>query len=300
MSLLIEVPYAGAANDYLYARICARRAELASGGLFRKSGSNEPRQALMAEYRWVYRQANAKLRNKLLPIFEYCELRLLVMALRYLAAGEREALSGQLQQSLLQEKVIRVVETAEQPVEALRCLQREYAEEYPFFDRLPTRYLRQGPGGLEQELIGGYLQQSCRSCRDQAVKRFLLYLLDMRNLQALRKHLRWQVPVTPPLLEGGSLEPGLLQKIWQQRDAAALLTLMRRYARQRQLPLEDADEEYLLQGLTDRLRQAGREPLQLGVVIDYLWRCWLAAREQGVRIFEEQTSVTPQAAEVQG
>jgi len=300
MGLLIDIPYEGATNDYLYARIRSRRAALKEGGWLVRAESGRPQQALLAEYRWLYRQAGTSLRKQLLPIFEYYELRLLVVALRYLEAGARSELRRQLQESLFHAKVIGIVESADQVVIALGQLQQEFAPEYPFCDRLVASYLRQGPGGLEQTIIGGHLQHAVHSSRPGAVKRFLRYLLDMRNLQALQKHLHWRVPVDPPLLPGGSLEMITLEKIWGDQDSAALGSLQQRLSQQKDLPVNVASEDYLLQGLTTKLHKEGREPLQVGVVIDYLWRCQLAAREQGLRLHRENPFAERPLAEVSG
>jgi hypothetical protein len=42
-------------------------------------------------------------------------------------------------------------------------------------------------------------------------------------------------------------------------------------------------ERQLLGGLTLRLRRAGRDPLGLGVIIDTVWRCQIAARNRALR-----------------
>ena len=42
-------------------------------------------------------------------------------------------------------------------------------------------------------------------------------------------------------------------------------------------------EQTLLQGLTRHLRRAGRDPLGLGVIIEYLWRVELAMHNQLLR-----------------
>ncbi len=298
MSLLLEIPYAGASCDYLYARIRCRRADLSTGGLLRRARTGNPQQALLAEYHWLYRQLDRRLRRRLLPIFEYFELRLLVVALRFLAAGDHSSLKTQLQKSLFQTKVRSILQTAEQVAAGISGLEQLLVETYPVFRNLTEVYLRQGPGGFEQALLGGHLQDALKRCKSCQVRRFLLYLLDMRNLQAVQKHLRWQVPLKPPLLAGGSLDLIKCEKIWKSGDHAALHLLMQKFTRQSTRPADQSIEDYLLQGLTTRLQREGREPLQLGLVIDYLWRCQLAAREQGLQLFAEGSSAGKTAGTV--
>lgn len=282
MKLLIEIPYAGASCDYLYARIRCRRASLAGGGLLR-GVNKDPQQALLAEYRWVYRQLDAGLRRKLLPVFEYFELRLLVIALRCLAAGERATLQRQLEQSLFRPEVVSSVTQASRVIDAISRLEQLFGEDYSAFSGLEKCYLRQGPGGLEQQLIGGQLNASLEQAKEPKVREFLRFLLDMRNLLALHKHLRWQLPLAPPLLAGGTLDLAMLEKIWQQGERRGLRSQLQLFARQ-PLPPEGAGiEEYLHRALTDRLRSKGRDPLQLWLLIDYLWRCQETAREHGLQ-----------------
>ena len=297
MQLLIEIPYVGAPCDYLFFRICCRRSELATGGLLNRATSSDPHQALRAEYRWVYHQMGQRLRRKFLPIFEYFELRLLVVALRYLAAGERAAVTAQLRQSLFAGKLCEIIETSEQINSAIEHLEKSFGTAYPAFKNVHKAYLRQGPGGMEQALIGGYLQDAVQRTRNLEVKQFLRYLLDMRNLQALQKHLQWQVPFAPPLLVGGTVEPAVLEKLWGSQDLNPLLELMQKFTRQATRPKPENTEDYLLQGLTIRCQREGREPLQLGVVIDYLWRCQLMARKHGLHFHREGAATESQLAE---
>jgi vacuolar-type H+-ATPase subunit C/Vma6 len=285
MGLLVEIPYAGASCDYLYARIRCRRASLDASGLSFRTTRGDPQQALLAEYRWVYRQLEQRLRRKLLPVFEFFELRLLVISLRYLAAGNRSAMIDQLKQSLFQANVLSSLQSSDNVAAVLSRLEQLLGEAYPVFQDLTETYLRQGPGGLEQALSGGYLQAAVARSRAPQVRQFLLYLLDMRNLQALQKHLRWQVPLPPPLMSGGSIDIAEYEKIWAQQDQAALLELLKNFTRQSGITDESDVEDILLQELTDRLQRAGRDPLQMGLIIDYLWRCQQSAREQGVQLF---------------
>jgi len=281
MKLLYEIAAPGAPSDYLYARIRSRRAELDVREKSRWGRSADPRADLRLEYKWVYEEMNQQLRNRLLPVFEYFELKTLIIALRYMAAGDPSSMFAQLQLSLLQPQIIKVLRETKQVALLTAALERFLAEEYPYFSDLTKTYLREGPGGLEQVLVGRCLQQGIARSRSRQVREFLRYLLDMRNLQAMYKHLRWQVPVTPPILSGGGLSPAACEKVWAEKNLTSLLELIRKQAKLVDSPSEDGVEDYLLRGLSARLRRGGRDPLQLGVVIDYLWRCQLETRTRG-------------------
>ena len=284
MKLLREIDTIGAPPDYLFARIRCRRAALDTSGQRSWRGPADPRQALRAEYVWIYRQLDRRLRRKILPFFEYVELRSLVIALRYLAAGEQAALQRQLDFSLLDQQLQSLLLGAERVAPVTSALERLLAAEYPFFVGLAEIYLRQGPGGLEQALLGGCLQQAVGRCRGRLLHQLMSYLRDMRNLLAVYKHLHWQVPSAPPLLAGGELDLSRCEKICATGDLAGLLELMKKFAGQPGNPEAVGVEAFLMQGLTNRLRRAGRDPLQPGLVLDYLWRCQLAARNRGLRL----------------
>ncbi|MDT8419613.1 MAG: hypothetical protein RQ754_04225 [Desulfuromonadales bacterium] len=239
---------------------------------------------------------NQRLRNRLLPVFEYFELRTLVIALRYLAAGDFSSMSAQLHLSLLHPQIIKLLRETKQVALLTAALERSLAEDYPYFNDLTATYLRQGPGGLEQVLVGCCLQHGIARSRSRQVWEFLRYLLDMRNLQALYKHIRWQVPVAPPILSGGEFLPERYEKIWQEKNLTDLLELIRKRAKRVDGPGEEGVEDYLLRGLSARLSRDGRDPLQLGLVIDYLWRCQLEARTRGLELAGAEQFATGEAA----
>jgi len=298
MKLLRNIDTAGAPDEYLFSRIRCRRAALDTSGRGSWSGPAEPRQALRAEYHWVYAQLNRRTRQKLLPLFEYVELRTLVIALRYLAAEEHSAKRAQLQLSLLQPQLLKLLLESEQMTTVVSTLELLLVAEYPFFAGLLETYLRQGPGGLEQALLGGCLQQGVKSSSNRQVRALLVYLLDMRNLLAVYKHLHWQIPSLPPLLTDGELDPSLLEGLFRAGDRSGMLKLMAKRAGQTGNPEAIGVEDFLLQGLAARLRHAGRDPLQLGLLLDYLWRCQLTARNRGLRLNDLTVPKRPQRAEV--
>ncbi len=288
MKLLREITAAGAANDYLFARIRCRRAALDLSGAKPWGGGGEPQELLRREYLWVYRRMNARLRRQLLPVFEAAELRTLVLCLRYLAAEDYSAIGSLLKLSLLHPLLQRELRGAKRVTPLVATLERLLAEQQPEFRGLSETYLRQGPGGLEQALIGGHLQRSLNCCRLTVLKEFLRYLLDSRNLLAIYKHLRWQVPSGPPLLAGGDLSLAVCEKLWRAKDLNGLLSLIKKFSGQTGDPEQFGVEDFIFQGLSQRMHRAGRDPLQPGLVIDYLWRCQQATRKRGLRMEQDR------------
>ncbi len=284
MKLLLDITRVGAPDDYLYARIRCRRALLDLSGRQAWRDGGDPRELLKREYGWVYRQMNARLRRQLLPIFEIAELRTLVLCLRNLIAENRAAINDLLQHSLLHPLLRRELLNAERATPLVARLEQLLADDRPLFRGVAEIYLRQGPGGLEQRLLGGHLQQALERSRLPVVKDVLRYLLDTRNLLAIYKHLRWQIPLAPPLLAGGSLTPAQCERLWQTQDMPRLLTFLQNYTGLPEDPEQAGVEDFLFQGLSLKLKRAGRDPLQPGLVVDYLWRSQQAARQRGLHL----------------
>jgi vacuolar-type H+-ATPase subunit C/Vma6 len=117
----------------------------------------------------------------------------------------------------------------------------------------------------------------------------LRYLIDMRNCLMLSKLWRWQVSQPPPLTVGGDIDPTRLQRIWASQDNDRLVRLTERLAGG---PIKSGEmtgggtigmEQSLLHGLTRLLRRAGRDPLGLAVIIEYLWRAEIAVHNKLLR-----------------
>ena len=231
---------------------------------------------------WVYRRLNKRLRRQLGPFLDLLAMRSLVLALRYLLADEVPPASV-LQKALLAKSFqdLMIASDAEGTVARLEAA---LAEDYPFVGGLAACWRSQGPGGVEQQLTGGILQHGlCRSGQG-IVHTTLGYLVDMRNCLVVKKYWRWQVSQAPRLISGGTLPVEVLERIWATRDEDRLAEQVKTLAGGTTRSLEAIHlEQDLINGLTRLLRQAGRDPLGLGVVIEYLWKMQLAAHNQVLR-----------------
>lgn len=297
MELLRSIRPAETSADYLYARIRSRRARLLVGNLDERSVAARSRQTLRDEYHWVYTRLNRRLHDQLLPVFEYEELRTVILALRYLAAGDRSALQEVLSGSLLNRSLCRVLTDAPRVATAVAALERLLADVNPFCQGLTEVYLKQGPGGLEQAMNSGYLQQAVGKAGSQVVKMYFRYLVDLRNLLALFKHLHWQLPLPPPLIEGGEIDLSKFNRIWSGQNLAGVSELTRVLTGLDGDPFKAGIEETLCRGLEGRLRWAGRDPLQIGVLLDHLWRCRMNARQSGLSSIHNRTGEAHQELE---
>jgi len=89
--------------------------------------------------------------------------------------------------------------------------------------------------------------------------------------------------VAPRLLPGGDWPTAALNRAWVAGDTAMVGRQAACLAGAKVTDFEPrAAERQLLSGLTLRLQRAGRDPLGVGVIIDALWRCQVAARNHAL------------------
>jgi vacuolar-type H+-ATPase subunit C/Vma6 len=76
----------------------------------------------------------------------------------------------------------------------------------------------------------------------------------------------------------GSVPVKQLSQIQQQRDLMAFGELVQQYTGVKGELLDPSQVEHALyKGTTEYLKKAGRDPLGVGPVLDYLWRCSMEA-----------------------
>ena len=232
---------------------------------------------------WVYKRLNHHLRKRLEPFLDLLAMRSLILALRYTLAGESPP-GAVLNHSLLAGPLKQLVIMKEEAEAIIAQLEAALAKDYSFVTGLTSTYRNQGPGGVELQLADGILQHGLTNTGNNILKGTLRYLVDMRNCLMINKLWRWQVNQPPPLTAGGSFATSSLQRIWATHDREGLVRLAGRLAGK---PLTSTEatrmEQCLLGGLTRFLRWAGRDPLGLAVVIEYLWLAQLDVHNQVLR-----------------
>jgi hypothetical protein len=278
MKLLTPTQPAELPREALLARLRCRRAAIDL------RAANHAAEAASADVvLWVYRRLNRRLRTRLEPFLDLLAMRSLILALRYTLAGETPP-AAVLNHSLLAGSLKRLVTMTEESEATIAQLEAVLAKDYPFVTGLTATYRRQGPGGVEQQLADGILQHGLARSDNDLLEATLRYLVDMRNCLMINKLWRWQVGKTPPLAPGGRYAISSLQRIWATRDSDRLAGVVTRLAGK---PLTSTDvvgmEQCLLSGLTRLLRLAGRDPLGLAVIIEYLWLAQLAVHNQVLR-----------------
>jgi hypothetical protein len=276
MKLLTQIQPAELPTEALLARLRCRRAgiDLLSEGTGRAASDAAA---------WVYRRLNRRLRKDLTPFLDLLATRSLILALRYTLAGETLP-AAMLRHSLLAKPIQEIIATKEAAETTVARLEAVLCKDYPFVVGLTATYRNQGPGGVEQQLADGILQHGLGCSGNKKLKETLSYLVDMRNCLMIHKLWRWQVNLAPPLTAGGRIAETTLRRICAAHDSDRLAALVVRLAGR---PVTSARtvalEQCLLQGMTRLLHSAGRDPLGLGVIIEYLWLTQLAIHNQVLR-----------------
>jgi len=271
-----------ASRDFLFVRLRCRRAGLRQEGL-PVARDGDLWSAWRSELTWIYDRLPGSLRGALQPVFVLEELRQLLLALRFLAAGERDVFARLCSSSLFAEQIRNGLLQGGDLQQALSFLERQAGTLNGMFAGAWQRYLDDGPGGLEQQLQGRFLQWGRYASRQPAVRAYFTYLIDMRNLLGVFKHLRWQVAAVPDWLEGGRIAKNRVMLVWQQKDLTRLAELAQWLAGTSE-PLAADLEEQLWRGLNLKMRCFGRDPLQPGLLLDYLV-CWqLAVRARAAEL----------------
>ena len=276
MQLLAMTQPAELPADALLARLRSRRSaiDLASD----RTGGTPPEEVI----EWVYRRLNRQLRKRLGPFLDLLAMRYLILALRYLLAEEDPPVS--VWQNELLAKPLKQLMMAPDSAITVARLEAALVGDYPFVEGLTVTWHSQGPGGVEQQLAGGILRYGLNRSASGIVRRTLSYLIDMRNCLVVKKFWRWQVSQAPLLTDGGTISVDHLSRIWTTRDGDRLAALVGKLAGTRNRSEKAVNmEQDLINGLTRLLRRSGRDPLGLGVVIEYLWKTQLAAHNRLLR-----------------
>ncbi len=276
MKLLTPTQPAELPEEALLARVRCRRAAL-------DLRAAQPIETATEAFSWVYQRLNRRLRRRLEPFFDLLAMRSLILALRYTLSGEAPP-QAILHSTLLGEAWQNLVAGPGEAEVKIARLEEALVQDYPFAAGLALAYRRQGPGGVEQQLADGILQHGLVRAGNESLKKTLRYLVDMRNVLMIGKLWHWQVSQPPPLTRGGTITTASLQHIWAAHDSGRLTRIAEQLAgKPVASPGPVAMEQCLLNGLTRQMRRSGRDPLGMGVIIEYLWRIQLAVHNQVLR-----------------
>jgi ATP synthase (C/AC39) subunit len=285
--------------DYLAARVRGRRRYLVADwesilsapspfeavpatpgrGALTAGGEERVWSGLLHEWCWVYGQMNGRVRKTFAPVYRWLELRTLILCLRNRMAGEAAKVEALLATSLLAERLKRGVREEE--------LSRVLGTAGELLAsrggrRVRAAYGSEGMAGGERELVTLCLEGAVAGRLHPAVGEFCRYLIDRQNLMTLYKGLRWRTAVSLPFVAGGTFRTSALEEVRTKEDTGSLAALIRRRSGMEPPLTASGVEKTLVDGLSRLLRRRARGGDGVGLVLDYLWRCYTEARNLGV------------------
>lgn len=212
LGMLAEVLPHNYPTDYLLARLRVRAENRAAagetGGGPRPGAAGDDSQIwdhLRQERCWLYSQLNTDLHRILAPLFAYLETGTVALVLRFLAAGRPEDASLVLEGSLLGSELKAVLRTQDSVPGLLARLEHFFRRQGTGMKGLRAGFEENGLAGSEEQIRAKILSVCLERSRHPTITSFLRDLVDMRNLLALARRLRWQESSGPAFLEGGRL-----------------------------------------------------------------------------------------------
>jgi vacuolar-type H+-ATPase subunit C/Vma6 len=241
---------------------------------------------LMKEYRWVYGQMNGRLRELFGLFFLYAELRTICICLRQMKDRKSARLEELFSESLLSNEVRKVSLSSPDTATAVAGISRIFSRLSPAFADLPRHFAEGGLRGFERRLTDHLLEYAAQQKLHPLIKTFMVRMIDARNLIRLAVSVLQETVNTPDFIAFGSLPKEKLARIQQQRDLLAAAALVRQYAGVK-IELRDPSqvEHALYRATTQYLKQEGRDPLGVGTILDYLWRCSMEAMNLSILFY---------------
>jgi vacuolar-type H+-ATPase subunit C/Vma6 len=287
MELLLGIKDRGYPSEYLVSRIRGKRAGLISDwsplyfngtpteflassqyrGFVTDRSPEGVWRDLRREYRRIYSLMNKKLRNIFRPFFLYSELRTILISLRHIEGKKGERNDDILLSSLLSAEIKKVLRESGDVATAVREIERCFLSLSAGFAGIAGIYAGEGLKGFEKEFTSRYLLLTAKGKLHPLMKEFFVRIIDARNIISLDKYIRLTSKTAPSLIPCGSINGPAFAGIIAKKDLAALIRLAGTTD-------EGAGriEQALYRKITGFLRKAGRDPLGIGPILDYLWR----------------------------
>jgi hypothetical protein len=298
MELLLELEDRGYPTLYLLSRIRGRRAMLlrdwnallfdaaplevlvssrSRGGVVEASPDAVWRR-LLKEYRWVYGQMNGRLRELFSLFFLYAELRTICICLRQMKDRKSARMEELFGESLLSNEMREVCISSPDSTTAIAAISRIFSRLSLKFSDLPRYFADEGLRGAERRLTDLFLEYAAQQRLHPLIKKFMIRMIDARNLIRLAVSVLRETVSKPEFIPCGSVPQKQLIQIQQRKDLIEVDTLVRQYTGVK-VELQDPSqvEHALYRATTQFLKKAGRDPLDVGTILDYLWRCSMEA-----------------------
>ena len=270
IDLLQKPVTAGYPADFVFARLRGKRQHL-------MAEQRDSWERLQKDYRWAYSALPAAMRKMFAPCFLLVELRSLQMIFRFVAGQNRSRLENLATWSLLDRQLLRAIIQCRVIEDLLVVLGSRFDAMLPDGKTIQAIYNRAGQRQVEETLVDSVLQGFSIRRQKPEIAEFVDNQIDLRNLLTAARCLRWQLE-EPVLLSGGG-------EISQQLREAADRDLLEETVQK--LAGGAANDVAMLEAgflgrMTRRIEVSARDPLGRGLILDYLWRRYLAFRRSGM------------------
>jgi len=242
-------------------------------------------EALLNELEWLYGQMDRTLRECLASVFVLLELKTIVLCLRNKEAGRVTEIDTLLTHTLLADSLRQVLRGQSDVRSSITTLIETTEGALPGLREAATSYADHGLRGFEDSLMRGYLAHTVTTQLHPLIQQFLRAFIDLRNVMILYKQLRWGVEDAGVFIEGGMFELSRLVQLLASKELNSWEELAKEATALKVMPAatsEGALETVLLTSLTQRLRQIGRDKDGVGLILDYIWRIYVHARNLAV------------------
>ncbi len=282
MNILQRPPDRGYPTEYLLSRIRGRKVRY--GDSIAGESPEGVWRRLLLEYRWVYSQMNKGLQDVFLPFFIYFELKTLFICLRYKSAGNL-MMPEMLKFSLLSEEVKELLKSDTDMSAVVGKIEKTLMPFSPGFSGLKEKFVTGDLMALEQKITNAFLEYAITACTHPLIRHLFAYIIDSKNIISLYKHLRWKMG-RPIFISGGSMPEKRLMRIFEGQDISGVLFLINKLTA---IAIENIDasnvENSLHEGMTDFLKRNAADPLSIGVIVRYLWRCYLETINKNIAFY---------------
>lgn len=301
--MLRKIDDRGYPVDYILARLRGRRAHLITdwepliqgsvspgsiasaryGSIMTEEYQEGARRHLMKEFCSVYAMLNGALRRIFDPFFLYVELGTIFISLRYAGGKEPGRIERILSTSLLSGKIGEILRRGEDLRSAVEGLEDCFISLSDSFAGLRNVFLETGLPGWERALSVRFLEHEVQSGLHAVMQDFFTAVIDSRNLLSIYKYIKLDAKKVPLFVSGGSIKESMLKKVADRKDLTAMYSLVRGLTGTE--PGLSNIETALYSMVTGLLRRSGRDPLSVGPILDYLWRCSREAVNMSILLY---------------
>jgi hypothetical protein len=222
---------------------------------------------------------NSRLRNIFFPVFLYFELSNLLAALRFKEQGNQiDRIDAIASYSLLDDSLFARIRTESSMERIVEYLAQSFTPPMPGSERAWQVYVQGGFPALDHTLFEVFFTNWSNRSRSMILKTFMRQLIDATNLLGLYKAIQWNVESLAAPVPGGTLEPQLFIKGFEE---GSYDTLFRKTGIGELPPEEESGtglENAVFLNLRKTLKKNLQEPTGVGYILFYIWEHFLFAR----------------------